>query len=222
MGCTFDFVSIKVRRGEQAQRFISAFAGMLECSGYLYEDVDLSSAAELFVEDEEGFRFELDAEPLFKMYEEGAQVLEILKDAISEAPEIELTAEYLCTFNDCGDALFVTYGYEGGKLTVVEKYSPVGEYLEYCEGCGADFEAVCNIADFDPANSYECPECGESLAYEMSIEQIEYTLSDGEWTETQHAGLVIGNGGWDGDESEFEEYSEGFEEFEDEEGGLPF
>ncbi len=213
MSCTFDFVSVRVSHGVQAQQFISAFAGMLESSGYLYEDVDLSSAAELFVEDEEGFCFELDAEPLFKMYEEGAQVLGILKDAVAEAPEVVLTAEYLCTFNDCGDALFVTYGYEGGKLTVVEKYSPVGEYLEYCEGCGADFEAVCNIADFDPANSYECPECGESLAYEMSIEQIEYTLLDGEWTETQHAGLVIGNGGWDGDENDFEEYAdEAYEE----------
>ncbi len=227
MSCTFDFVSVRVYHGEQAHEFISAFSDTLEKSGYLYEDVDLSSAAELFVEDEEGFYFELDAEPLFKMYEEGAQVLDILKSAAAAAPEAEVSAEYLCTFNDCGDALFVTYSYADGKLVVVEKNSPAGEYLEYCEGCGADFEAVCNIADFDPSETYECPECGESLSYEMSIEQIEYTLTDGEWVETQHAGLVIGNGGWDGDEDgidAFDEaaYNEILEKYADEEGNLPF
>ena len=136
MGCTFDFMSVRVGQGEQTQAFISAFADTMEKSGYLYEDVDLSSAAELFVEDEEGYYFELDAEPLFKMYEEGAQVLGILKDALAAAPDVEMTAEYLCTFTDCGDALFVTYSYCGGKLTVVEKYSPIGEMIGFAKQGG--------------------------------------------------------------------------------------
>ena len=238
MSCTFDLVAVRVYPGEQAQAFIAAFSEELEKSGYLYEDVDLSDAAELFIEDEEGFYFETDAEPLFAEYAEGAQVLRLIQSAAAAAPKAEVWAEYLCTFDDCGDAVFATYSYADNKLTVVEKVSPAGEYLEYCDDCGADFDAVCSIADFDPSESYACPECGEALSYEMSIEQIEYTLEDGEWTETQHAGMVIGNGGWDGDDEgidelidevvhdeeagDWEEMDEFLAKYADEDGNLPF
>ena len=102
---------------------------------------------------------------------------------VESIPDVELEAEYTCTFDNCEDALYNTYKYSDGQLKVRSAYSEMGEG-GYCPEC--DEELDIRLIELDPEryeDGYVCPHCGEEIEYEVDVDEYQLELVDGQWND---------------------------------------
>ncbi|MBR4027149.1 MAG: hypothetical protein IKJ01_06280 [Lachnospiraceae bacterium] len=179
MGCTYDVINVTVKNEEDAKIFVETFNEIMP--EYLYdEEIELSFED---IREECGFfNIGIGQEPLFRRYEQGEQVTELLLEFLKRAPEADCFAEHYCTFNNCGDALFLEYQYKDKVLHIREVYAE-SNALDYCEECDEEFydEPLCTIDDFEVGKIYKCPNCGAELTFEAWVQRYEAKLVDLEW-----------------------------------------
>lgn len=178
MGCTYEIVTVKMKKREHIEIFSKMFNELLKEDFY---DEDFEILDDEIEEYDGEFQLQIDEEPLFGFYDEGGQIEYVVCEFLKKVSNAECVVEYHCTFNNCGDALYVKWNYLNQKFTVTRCYGEV-DAIDYCPKCDTDFyEALCYLQDYDPEADYICPECGEKLEIDASKIIEEMILMDGEW-----------------------------------------
>ncbi len=105
-------------------------------------------------------------------------VVELMKAVATELKN-ETFFCFSCNTSDCDEAQ-IEAEYENGILKTETAYYPNGytEYL-YCEECGADVVAM---EEYDPNETYICPDCGEELDMESVYEEWKPEITVKEFT----------------------------------------
>ena len=177
MGCTYDVVTVTMKKREHIQLFCQLFSELLK------EDFD-DEHFEVLVDDIEEcdgeFQLQVEGEPLFDFYNDGYQIEYLMCEFLKKVPDAEYVVEYYCTFNNCGDALCVEWKNENRKCIVKRLYGDMAG-IYYCPECDANFyEPLCLLEDYDPDIDYICPECGIKLKMNVSKIVQEMSLTEDE------------------------------------------
>lgn len=178
MGCTYEILTVTMKKKEHMEQFIEMFNELLKED---FSDEDFEISMDDVEEWDRQFQLQVDAEPLFGMYEEGEQVEYIVCEFLKKVPMAECLVEYDCTFNNCADALYMEIEYKGQKLMLTRYYGDAAA-IDYCPECNADFdEPLCTLKDYDPEADYSCPECNAKLEMDTGKSVEEFILVNGEW-----------------------------------------
>lgn len=174
MGCSFDVFCARFNHKDDTKTFADLFNKMLKDD--LYSD--------LFMLSEEDFRqlshdnkyhLSISEEPLFRVMDNGDQLYPVILAHIEARPNESFSAEYRCTFNNCGAIVFTSYEYMNGELKVVSKYS---EYpAPWCENCDENGEysgwvydePLISIDEYEKDTVIECPNCGAVLEWDVTV-----------------------------------------------------
>ena len=172
MGCSYDILSARIRP-EHKKKFIKMFNKILEDD--LYDDWCVADD-DCFAEDEmtgDGrLLFSLDQEPVFTRMENGAQWYDFICKQLNEVKDDGFTADYECTFNNCGAMVIDEYEYANGKLKVHSKYAEEGSVYE-CPECGHDDEDELSLHAWSAEKGLVCPKCGAQLELDDASEEFE-------------------------------------------------
>ena len=181
MGCAREKIIVKLKNNADIAQFCAFWRETLGEGGYLYyydENFDLESAFSV----RDGFNvMQIKDEPLFDEWEGGGQMQLLVLGFIKENPETELEAEYIAVYDTDGSAVYDTYRYSNGSLSIRQAWSEYG-LGDYCEECDAEFEDYLIKKDLEGGDEeYTCPLCGENLDYSAQIGKYELTIIDGKW-----------------------------------------
>ena len=181
MSSRCEIFSIKLKKEEYAKKFSELWNEILGEGDYLDNFDEETDIFSLFKEEDGEYSLCMEEEPLFACDEEGDQVDLMIKAFIQAIPNVELEAEYTCTFDNCSDAFYKAYQYSNNKLSIHDAYSEYGEGYE-CPECDVDLD-VCLIK-LSPEmyeDGFVCPHCGEQIDYEANVNEYVIDLIDGEW-----------------------------------------
>ena len=182
MGCSFDKLGATITKKENVETFVEIYNRELAEQFYWGED-DFIDESSFEYHKGIGYILGVDAEPLFKRMENGAQFAAVVHAYIEAVPDCDFTAWYECTFNNCGAIVSTEYVYRDGVLTVVDKDSEESD-LSYCPECDwdayedEDGEPLCTIDDWEEGKEFVCPNCGETLEWDVSVTKTVYNLVD--------------------------------------------
>ena len=171
MGCSYDILSARIRP-EHKKKFIKMFNKVLEND--LYDDWCVADE-DCFSEDDidDGrIVFGMDQEPVFTRMENGAQWYDFICKYLNEVKDDGFTADYECTFNNCGAMVIDEYEYANGKLKVHSKYAEEGSVYE-CPECGHDDEDELSLHAWSAEKGLVCPKCGAQLELDDASEEFE-------------------------------------------------
>lgn len=172
MGCSYDILGARIRP-EHKKQFIKMFNKILKDD--LYDDWCVADD-DCFSEDEMAgdnrLVFSLDQEPIFTRMENGYQWFDFICKYLNEVKDEGFTADYQCTFNNCGAMVVTEYAYRNGKLKVHTKYAEEGSLYE-CPECGYDDEDDLSLHAWSEEKGLVCPECGAMLELDDASETIE-------------------------------------------------
>ena len=181
MSCTYDVFKIKVKKEEHAKMFAELWNKVLGEGDYLYDFDEDTNLFEEFVEESGSYVLNIEDEPLFAYDDGGNQIQFMITSFIERVPDVELEANYTCTFDNCPDALYNTYNYSNGRLIIRCAYSESGEG-DYCPECDEELEI--RLIELEPEHlveGYICPLCGEIIEYEASVDVFNLELVNGKW-----------------------------------------
>lgn len=182
MGCTFDMFNVDYfPSGNHTKVFSEIYNEKLEDSLYWGEDSFLDENS--FTECLDGYCLEVEDEPLFNVMDNGNQLVDVILEYVARFPEDEFSADYCCTFSNCGAIFMTDYRYEGDRRLVLEHRCSESEALSYCGKCGSAFydEPICRIEDYEEGDIYYCPKCGAQFNWDVDIWEEVYELKNGEW-----------------------------------------
>ena len=116
------------------------------------------------------------------MMENGAQLFPFFKAFLAACPDDDFTAEYECTFNNCGAMVLINFSFNDGILTARTKYAEDG-YITECPECGyedEDGEDLVSLHHWEEGTEITCPDCGAVLELDAdeTIEEINVYESD--------------------------------------------
>lgn len=185
MGCSFDRFYATFKKKEDTKVFTEIYNEKLKDDLYWGED-DFLSEDDFLLDAIGNYDLGIEAEPLFKMMENGAQFVDVIFAYLESVPNEPFYAEYECTFNNCGAIVFTTYEYANGELKITDKNSE-DSYLDYCPECewcaydDDDFEdeAICTIDEWDENEIYRCPKCGAILEWDIFVDKAIWKMIDG-------------------------------------------
>ena len=171
MGCSYDILSARIKP-EHKSKFIKMFNHILEAD--LYDDWCVADE-DCFAEDDNDdgrIVFGMDQEPIFTRMENGAQWYDFICKYLNEVKDDGFTADYECTFNNCGAMVIEEYEYSNGKLKVHSKYAEEGSVYE-CPECGHDDEDELSLHAWSAEKGLVCPNCGAELELDDASEDFE-------------------------------------------------
>ena len=167
MGCVFEKVNLNFGNKEHALKFIGLYNEMLKDEIYdtLSEDDVRVRASDCAIY--------LDDTPIFKSIDRGEQLNDVVERFLTENSDAEFSADYECSFSNCGDTTITTYEYENGVLTIDYRWGEL-PYENYCEECeydsfeneDGDEEPIVRLEDWEPDQVYTCPNCGAVIPFE--------------------------------------------------------
>lgn len=167
MGCIFEKVNLNFGSKEHALNFIDLYNEMLK------EDIyDELTENDVWVSDS-GCSIHLDDTPIFKPMERGELLNDVAERFLNENPDAKFSADYECSFSNCGDTTITTYEYVNGVLTIYCRWGEL-PYENYCEECeydsfedeDGDGEPIVRLEDWEPDKEYTCPQCGAVIPFE--------------------------------------------------------
>lgn len=173
MGCTYDVINVKLENKNYLEQFKDAFNEIL--ADDLYD-----GEYENFIvrEDKEGKCWVCaEDEPLFAMAE-GYEITERFACEFAKLyPDMKFYMDYKCTFNNCGDAYYIEYNYDGNGIIKVKTMSAEIDGIFHCPECDAFFEdGIIYLEDYNQNETYTCPECNKEIKYDVSIEETEIKI----------------------------------------------
>lgn len=173
MGCTYDIINIRLENKKYLEQFKNAFNEIL--ADDLYD-----GEYENFIvrEDEEGKCWVCaEDEPLFAMAE-GYEITERFACEFAKLyPDMKFYMDYKCTFNNCGDAYYIEYNYDGNGVIKMKTMNAEMDGIFHCPECDAFFEdGLVYLEDYNPNETYTCPECSEKIEYDVYIEETEVEI----------------------------------------------
>lgn len=179
MGCSYDVIHANIKK-EDKQKFLELYKKIL--AEDLYDDEWCIPDEDCFEDDGDRSEFGIDAEPLFAMMENGAQLFPFFKAFLAACPDDDFTAEYECTFNNCGAMVVINFSFNDGILTARTKYAEDG-YIAECPECGyedEDGEDLVSLHHWEEGTEITCPECGAVLELDAdeTVEEINVNESD--------------------------------------------
>jgi hypothetical protein len=178
MGCSYDVIHVELENKKQVEAFIEIFNRELEDELYWDENkISLDS----FEEDMDKFILDIDDEPFFAHMYNGDQLYDVFIPFLKMFPEAKFYADYECTFNNCGDAVYLKFEYNGNNILKVEERYSESYGIEYCPECDTElFDEICCISDYNKDEEYTCPNCGAQLYYDLDIHHstIDLTKED--------------------------------------------
>ena len=169
---------VKIKKQEHIQPFIEKFLTLL--ADELYDELDFDES--FFEELEEGeWTAYLEEEPMFNYCGYGEQLEPVFEEFLKQYPDAEISADYECTFSNCGDMVWKHFRYENGTLTIIDKHTEM-PYLTGCPKCGhdKDMEDWASFEDWFEDAPCVCPKCGAEINFEASqdITCIEIVSAD--------------------------------------------
>ena len=175
MGCTYDIIEATFKEEDLAEEFLEMFSAIL--GDELYDDISFLGDEISIEEFGDSVCLTIEGEPLFTSYEDGEQLMDVVLTFLSLHPEIKFEATYDCTFNNCGDHLYMKYIYQNNLLTL--KRWNADFYLLGCPECEAEWdEPIYTMIGEDDI----CPSCGADLELAGVFTSVdEIPLIDGEW-----------------------------------------
>ncbi len=174
MGCSYDVFRATLKQKEYKEDFVRLWNEVLKDE--LYDDWAVASMENFEENDTEGYNFGIDSEPLFRTMENGAQIHIFLTKFLQSHPDAHLTAEYECTFNNCGDMVVSYFTYENNILHIKTLYSE-NSYIDECPECECELENEISLYDWNEDKPMLCPECGCELKFDVFVndEDIDIT-----------------------------------------------
>ena len=173
MGCSYDVIRAKVRVQDRAT-FVTMYNEILKDE--LYDDVSFASPDCFDDKVVDGrVNFVIDQNPLFKIMEEGNQVTDFFCKYLFETKDEGFTAEYECTYDDCGAMVVRKCSYQDEILTIESKLAEEG-YLMECPECGYEDtskEHLLDLHTWTPDKEMTCPECEAILELSDVQEETE-------------------------------------------------
>ena len=181
MSSTLDEFIITFKTKDHAKKFSKEWKRILGEKDYLYSPDETEDILDRFVKDNKKYVLKLEEEPLFSYYNGGDQIHLVILSFLESFPEIELDAEYMCTFDNTPDALLNIYSYHNGILHIRCAYSEQGEG-DYCPICEKDIEPqLIRLNPSSNLNDFVCPHCGAKLKYDADIAEYDLELVHGRW-----------------------------------------
>lgn len=176
MGCTYDVVNIRLENENHIELFKNSFNELLK--DYLY---DGKYENFLIRKNKNEHWIAIQEEGLFSE----AQGLEFIEYFVTEFakqyPNIKFYMDYKCTYNNCGDANYVEYNYDGGDIITVKSMNAEISGIFDCPECETYFEdALVEIEEYNPDQKYYCPECSAEIEYNVFVNKYNIKLKNEE------------------------------------------
>ena len=111
----------------------------------------------------------------------------ILKKCVKENPNAVFSGEYDIGCFSCGDNAIVKYSYDGRTL-IEDSCWDQDEGLVECPECGEEYDCddlTDGFSEYDPEQSYICPNCGAELQMPYVHEVVDWHLENGKWKRTR-------------------------------------
>ena len=172
MGCTYDIFNARFKNEKYKKDFMDLWNSVLKDD--LYDNWAHASEKNFSIDEVTGeVVFAIDSEPLFTMMYNGEQLEPFLVEFLKKHPDIELHADYECTFNNCGDMVLKFYEYYGDNILKIKTYQSDAPYICECEECGYedDGEDLFTMHDLVNGTEMKCPNCGAEFEIDAYIEE---------------------------------------------------
>lgn len=182
MGCSYDRFNAMLPSETHAEAFAELFNQMLKEELYWGEDSFITPNNFSCGLCEE-YYIDVDDEPLFNMMDNGSQLVNVILEYIKCFPDDEFSANYYCTFNNCGAVFMTDYKYNGNRRLRLEHRWSENESLSYCNECDTAFweNPICTIEDYEEGEVYHCSNCGAELEWDANIEEVFFELNGDSW-----------------------------------------
>ena len=163
MGQIFNDFTVSMKNNEYIEKFVDTFN---EIAGD-----DMASWFQIYKENfkpvEDAYQMNVeDAE--FATFDSELVLRKVIIEFLNRYPQANIFVEHEKSFSNCGDTVITRWTYKDNTLTET-MWAADYPSLDYCEECewepDDDQEAIVHMTEWDPEETYICPECGAEFDY---------------------------------------------------------